>query len=293
MIEELRRFLAIRRIANAHRDDHRHWPKPVYLGDHTVLLRTVHGYKLFVDSRDVSLAPHLIMDGIWEPAVSTLLSQRLRPGMRVVEVGANVGYHSVQIAHMIGRTGVLACFEANPRLAQVLARSIEVNGFRERTIVCNCAAGAHVGQVEFNIFEHHLGASSLVASEATASEYHDTVRRITVQATTLDAACADWSHLDFLKIDAEGAEPIVLDGARAVIARSPRLEILLEFGPAFWPSVEAARGFLQMWTEAGFRISRLTASGRVEPAAIDTLLDPTRLEELLLTRASANTGWQE
>lgn len=260
-------------------------PSPVYLGDHTILLRTSHGYKLFVDSRDVSLAPHLIMDGVWEPAVTRLIDERVHPGMRVAEVGANVGYHSVHIAHRIGPRGVFAAFEANQRLAQLLAQSLEVNGLKTQSFVCACAAGAHFGEVEFKLFDRHLGASSLVVSDGTAAEYHDHITRVTVPATTLDLACPDWPHLDFLKIDAEGAEPLVLEGAKGLIARSPQLEILLEFGPAFWPSIDAARGFLEGWLADGFHIQRLTRDGRTEPAAISDLLDPTKLEELLLTRA--------
>ncbi|MGD9968688.1 MAG: FkbM family methyltransferase [Hyphomonadaceae bacterium] len=285
-MDVLRRLIALGRGAHAWRRIRAGRPQPVYLGDHTVLLQTQHGFKLYVDSRDVSLAPHLIMDGIWEPAVTALLARRLRRSMRVVEVGANVGYHSLQMADLIGPSGYMVCFEANPRLAQLLAQSLEINGFRQRSIVCAYAAGAHGGHSELNVFQRHMGASSLVASEATASEYNDTIDRISVPATTLDMACTGWPHVDFLKIDAEGAEPHVLEGAREVIARSPQLEILLEFGPAFWPSLEAAREFLEKWTAEGFRILRLTASGEVEPATIESLLDPMKLEELLLTRAA-------
>lgn len=292
-MEVLRRLIALGRGARArYRARSGGRPPPVYLGDHTVLLLTHHGYKLFVDSRDVSLAPHLIVDGIWEPAVTALLAQRLRPHMRVIEVGANVGYHSLHMADLIGPHGNIVCFEANPRLAKLLTQSMEVNGFRQRSSIRAYAAGAHCGDSQFNVFQSHMGASSLIASETTAKEFHDSVEQITVPAVTLDAACTDWPHIDFLKIDAEGAEPSVLEGARELIARSPQLEILLEFGPAFWPSLEAAKGFLDTWAAEGFQILRLTTSGGVEKAATESLLDPTKLEELLLTRAGIGLGGQ-
>ncbi len=257
---------------------------PIYLGDHTILTRTAHGFKLFLDSRDVSLAPHILLDGVWEPAVKRFINARVREGMRVIEVGANVGYHSVHLASRIGPRGVIACFEANPRLAQLMAQSLEVNGMKSRAIPCAYAVADKLGECEFRMFAQHLGASSLIVNDDTATEYHDTITRVTVPMTTLDAACSDWPHLDFLKIDAEGAEPLIMAGAKALIARSPQLEILLEFGPAFWPSLDEARGFLQGWVDEGFHLQRLTPAGRVTPARIDDLLDPTQIAEIVLSR---------
>jgi len=259
-------------------------PDPIYLGDYTILTRTAHGFKLFLDSRDVSLAPHILLDGVWEPAVTRFIDARVRPGMRVVEVGSNVGYHSLHLARRIGPRGLIACFEANPRLAQLLAQSLEVNGLKAHSLPCAFAVGDVSGQCELKVFSRHLGASSLIVNEDTAKEYHDTITRVAVPITTLDESCADWPHLDFLKIDAEGAEPLVMAGAKGLISRSPNLEILLEFGPAFWPFLEAARAFLQGWLDEGFHLQRLTPQGAVEPARIDDLLDPTRIAEIVLTR---------
>ena len=261
-------------------------PSPVYLGDHTILVRTVHGFKLFVDSRDVSLAPHIIMDGIWERSVTRFIERRVHEDMRVVEVGANVGFHSLHLSQRIGPRGVIACFEANERLAKLLEQSVEVNGLKARSIICPYAVTDRLGQLEFNIFHRHMGASSLIASQGAADEYHDNITRVTVPSTTLDAACSDWPHINFIKIDAEGAEPLVLAGAKALLARSPDVEILLEFGPAFWPSVEDARAFLEGVQQDGFRIRRLGPEGTSDPVAIPDLLDPTKLAELVLSRGS-------
>lgn len=261
---------------------------PIYMGDHTVLLRTAHSvgrsYKLYVDTRDVSLTPHLVTEGVWEPAVSRVIESYVKSGMRVVEVGANVGFHTLHLADLVGASGQVMCFEANARLAQLLATSIEVNGFRERTIVKSMAAADREGEAEFKLFERHLGASSFVVADGTAEHYHDSITRVTVPLTTLDVACVDWPAIDFLKIDAEGAEPMVLAGAAAVLARSPRLKMLLEFGPAFFPSSEAAAAFLDGFVAQGFSVRRVAPDGALAPADRAALLDPTKLEELLIGR---------
>jgi hypothetical protein len=94
----------------------------VYCGNNRVLLRTAHGHRMYVDSRGLSVAPWLISDGVWEPWVARAILRMLGPGMRVVEVGANVGYFSVLMGHAIGPAGRLTTVEANPYLADIVPR---------------------------------------------------------------------------------------------------------------------------------------------------------------------------
>lgn len=259
-------------------------PQAIYLGDHTVLLRTSHGYRLYVDSRDISLAPHLIMDGIWEPAVTALLNARVRHGMRAIDVGANVGYHSLHLAHLVGEQGRLVCFEANAALARLLVRSLEINGFRNRARAHAKAASDSIGECDFSVFDRHLGASSFRVGETTAEEFHDRVSVVRVETTTLDAACADLGPVDFMKIDAEGAESAVIAGAQTLIANSPNLEILMEFYRGFFPTPDETRAFFGRFTQQGFTLRKLSAEGTLSPTSLDALLASDALEELLLSR---------
>jgi len=260
------------------------------MGDNTILLRTSHGerrgYKLYVDTRDISLTPHLVTDGVWEPAVTRILEAYIKPGMRIVEVGANVGFHTLHLADLAGPAGRVMCFEANPRLAQLLASSVEVNGFRDRVTIRGVAAADREGQAEFKIFGKHLGSSSFVVADGTAEDYHDTITRVPVTLTTLDKECADWPSIDFLKIDAEGAEPMVLAGALDILSRSKRITMLLEFGPAFFPSPAGAEAFLDGFVAEGFIVQRVTRDGELAFATREELLDATKLEELLICRAN-------
>src|SRR5258708_38672807 len=66
-----------------------------YLGDHTLLTRTIFGHAIYLDSRDLSLTPHLFLQGYWEPEVTRFFLRIVKPRMHVVEVGANVGYYTL------------------------------------------------------------------------------------------------------------------------------------------------------------------------------------------------------
>lgn len=70
-------------------------PAGVYLGDGAVLTRLVSGEVMLLDGRDRSVAPVLIMDGVWEPDVTQVVLRCVRPGMRALDVGANFGYFTL------------------------------------------------------------------------------------------------------------------------------------------------------------------------------------------------------
>jgi hypothetical protein len=92
----------------------------VYVGNDRVLLRTVNGYKMFVDARDVSIAPHLILDGAFEEYTDAVLRTIVRPGMHILEIGANVGVFTLLMAHRTGSKGSVLSFECDPELAQLV-----------------------------------------------------------------------------------------------------------------------------------------------------------------------------
>jgi FkbM family methyltransferase len=200
----------------------------VYCGDHRVLLRTAHGHKMFVDSRDHSVAPWLITDGVWEPWVVLAVLRQLRPGMRVVEVGANVGYFSILMGHAIGPAGRLTTFEANPAMADIVGANIRINLLHDRMTCVQKAASDTNGRLAFHRYTRMMGGSSLNDVSAIAAAMGDSIERLDVESVTLDAAL-DAAPVDFLKIDAEGAELRILQGAQAMIARSPNLRIVLEY----------------------------------------------------------------
>ena len=62
----------------------------VYVGDHRVLTTTIYGQRLFVDSRDLSLTPQIILGGCWEPGITQAMMSLVKPGMTIIEIGGDV-----------------------------------------------------------------------------------------------------------------------------------------------------------------------------------------------------------
>jgi FkbM family methyltransferase len=257
----------------------------VYVGDHRVLLKTARGFKMFVDSRDVSIAPHLILDGVWEEGTEAALRQLVRPGMRVAEVGANVGYFTVLMAHAVGQRGSVVAFEPDPSLAQIIRDNIEINGFTARTAIEAKAVADTQGELRFFATHRHRGNGSILPGfEQLPDNPEDARDELVVPCTTLDAYFAN-DPPDLLKIDAEGAESAVLRGSAGLLAAPALRTIVLEFFPRF---VEAAgdepRAFLERLLARGYRLHRIDHRKRkIRAARIDELLG-AEFTELVLRR---------
>ena len=230
------------------------------------LTRTIYGQKIYVDTRDMSLAPHILMGGHWEPWITKVFIDLVRPGMSVVDIGANVGWYSLLAGAAIGPSGHLTSFEANPRLADLLHRSLAVNGLLDDSVVEPKAVYSETKMLDFKIYDRFMGGSGLFASEGGADHFRDHVTAIQVQAVALDDYFKPGSKVDFIKIDAEGAEPFILQGARRVLSDNRKIVIMMEFSSG---SIASSYGSIEKFhadmSALGFSIWRIDYHSKLIP----------------------------
>jgi FkbM family methyltransferase len=235
--------------------------RTVYLGDHECLTRMVSGHKIYVDSRDVSIASHLMIDGCWEPWIAAVLMPLVRPGMRVCDIGANFGYYTLLMASAVGAEGHVWSVEANPRMVGLLRKSVAVNGLGKRVTLIEAAAWDRDEPLDFFVNDAMSGGGRVRPPGARGGG-----ERTTVAAKRLDGLID--GPLDVIKIDVEGAEERALAGLAATIDASPRLAIVMEYyAPAFRDPV----AFFEAFAAKGF-------SGQViRPAGLGPELAPGAL----------------
>jgi FkbM family methyltransferase len=233
----------------------------VYLGDNLALTRVLNRFKMFVDTRDVSLTPHLIMDGNWEQWITDLFTQLVKPGMTVVDIGANFGYYTILAAANVGRRGKVFALEPHPRNFEILKKNINVNGFESFTRVYQCAALDRRSKIELFTYREFMGSHSLFqygGGEATRDG------SVFVDAVPLDELIN--TRVDVVKIDAEGSEPFILEGMRGVIDRSPDIKILMEFNrPMILHTQQNVSHFIERITSLGLTPQIVTDQSTAEP----------------------------
>jgi FkbM family methyltransferase len=265
-------------------------PPPVrygaYLGDHRYLATTAYGQWIYLDTRDVSLAPHVILRGLWEPNVTARVLACLRPGMRTVEVGSNQGWYTLLIADRIGPDGRLFAFEANRDLVRLVQDSVSINGYLSRVALTHAAVADRTGEATFYLRERYLGGSSLWnCSPAELDFFHDSAREVRVPTVALDQffGPAD-RRIDFLRIDAEGSEPLAFRGMEQLLRENDRIVIVMEYSPIQMRRVGAdPAGAMAFLTGLGFNLYRIGDTGGLTRLSAEGLTGTDHCE-LLLTR---------
>jgi FkbM family methyltransferase len=150
--------------------------------------------------------------GHFEDHVAHAMQSNVRSGDVVYDVGANAGWHTLRLAHLVGPEGVVHSFEPTPRDQSLLALNLVVNGIS--TVVIEPVALSDVeGTVPFATFTSP-GVNRIAGTDLPAD-----AMVIDVEATMLDTFVFDRGHdpPTFIKIDVEGGELSVLQGARRVI----------------------------------------------------------------------------
>ena len=258
----------------------------MYVGDNRVLTTTIYGQPLFVDSRDLSLSPHLILGGCWEPGITEAIMLLVKPGMTIIEIGANVGYYTTLFGRLVGPTGCVRAFEANPEVFDILTQNLAINGLiphvkAEPMLVCDTG-----GEREITVLARHRGSGSMLSfTDEFVAMFHDSKTVIRMPAITLDEYWHDHGRpIDFIKIDAEGSEPLIFDGMQRILAQS-HLTMVCEFAkPFFAGSSRSAQSFLDRLLGYGFTMQRIAESGDIAAVSPDELLASDSGVELLLTK---------
>lgn len=244
-----------------------------YLGRGWSLTRLAAGNPFFVNTNDKAIGAWIVLTGVWETATDTLLTNYAKPGMTVIDIGANVGYYTVRLGDVVGPTGRLYAFEPNPELYPYLLENTKINGFSGHVTVFNCGLGEKEVNLNLNFGTNHLGGGSIVKKQSATFD-----RSVEVSVKRLDDVLGEVEAVDLIKLDVEGFEPQVLRGAEAIISRSPDAAFLIEIYRRDW---------LQHGDIAELTIP-LTHGRRMFAVEIDgTLIEisPAILENYLLSRS--------
>ncbi|MFL5577836.1 MAG: FkbM family methyltransferase [Gemmatimonadaceae bacterium] len=148
----------------------------------------------------------------FEAANLAFLSERLRPGMTVFDVGANRGQMALFFSRGVGPTGGVVAFEPAPTPFRSLRRNVELNGLRNVELRC-VAVSDSAGTAHF-----HFDESAPTQGHLIDASSGRTGGACEVEMTTLDHVVATTGAApDLIKIDVEGAAAGVLRGARRLL----------------------------------------------------------------------------
>jgi FkbM family methyltransferase len=187
------------------------------LGEKPVWARVVGGFEMFIDPAD-DLDREFYL-GTFEPAMLELISRNVHHGDTCIDIGAQKGYVSLTLAQAVESDGRVYSFEPDPRAAAKLIANIQ--RANQRVIeVFGCALADREGSCTFTLSKV-LGWSSRFPNELAKTAIEETVE---VKINSLDEMiarkeiCIDANSLSFIKLDAEGSEPLILKGMKKLLA---------------------------------------------------------------------------
>jgi FkbM family methyltransferase len=227
-----------------------------------IVAAEIQGFLIYTSLNDAAVGKHLREDN-YERDVTALFRSKLKPGMRVVDIGANVGYFTMLAASLVGPQGHVFAVEPNARNVRLLEASRRANRF-EHVTVAQTAAGRQTGLLILNTS----------FSNGTTSVPPDELRQFlsaeTVSCLRLDSLLDASARVDLIKVDVEGAEYNALLGMEATIRRC-RPFIVSEFSPGMLPGISQISGedYLRWLIGLGYDLSVVESDGSLTETGKD------------------------
>jgi FkbM family methyltransferase len=195
-------------------------PLNLYMGNSIVMcwIDFFHTY-FFLDSRDRGVTPHLCQGSVWERKITEAVEKVVLPGQNVVDVGASIGWYTAAFMRAVGPTGRVLSIEANPRLSDLLGRTVQSN---PNVKIMNKAVGNEDDKKVFIENDMSWSPGNKVVDKANNAVQVDYIK--------LDTLLQDeaWHQVDVIKVDVEGHESQVWKGMQDILNDNPNVALILE-----------------------------------------------------------------
>ena len=216
------------------------------------------GAIVFLNQRDPVVSGALALH-LYEKDEINFLSQIVQKGMRILDIGANVGLYTAILGKGAGNEGLVYAFEPDPENFSFLLKTIAANKL-SNTHAVQAAAASQAGRMRLFTSSDNRGDNRLYENELSDG------------CVDVEVICVDdflrenfLDTIDLIKIDVQGFEAEVLAGLEHTIRNSPRLTLLSEF----WPDGLRRAGaeplaLLKRLQDWGLRIHSLESGGQIQ-----------------------------
>lgn len=200
--------------------------------------RTIWGKPFTVDLRDVA-GVDMFLRAKYEPAESAIMLALLPVGTRAVDLGAHIGYHTVQFAEAVGIDGRVLAVAPDPTNYNLLCRNVRDRGLEDivQTVRGAAGDGDYVGDLFKSSTMNHGDNRMYRSTDGKGGEI------LSVDVHAVDGLVGGWERVDFVKMDIQGFECRALAGMRNTLQKNESLLIVTEYWPQglTWPVPTRAR----------------------------------------------------
>lgn len=198
-------------------------PPPLPPGSKPIVRLEIRGNTLFLNPDDRLITKTMVSTGTWEPLETSVFLEHVKNGNTIVDVGANIGYYTVLGAQAVGTSGRVYAFEPDPTSFGFLRRNVKANGYKN-VVLEQKALTNKPGTLRLYLSTSNMGDHRIYPTGDRA--YVD------VEGVRLDDYLEGLqSDVDFIKIDTQGAEVVILEGMKKTLERNRNVKLAIEFWP--------------------------------------------------------------
>jgi FkbM family methyltransferase len=178
---------------------------------------------MYLPEDDTGFSQVLEMGEIFEPEVVKCFREVIRPGMVVVDIGANMGYYTLLASRLVGAQGKVVAIEPELNNLHYLAKNITENSC-DNVFVVPYAAGDASKPTILYLSHPSRSGHSIIKPDTTAS----TTRNQKAVMIALDSFLPKEFYPQVIKMDIEGAELLAIDGMEQILKNNPLEAIIVE-----------------------------------------------------------------
>jgi FkbM family methyltransferase len=193
--------------------------------DRRRIVATSTGLRIYADPFS-GLGGALRVSGVYEPEVTSLFQELLKPGMCVLDVGANEGYYSALAGVLCGPEGFVVAVEPQDRLQAIIEINARLNGVTSIRVFNRGFGGNEGERATINLYPDMNNGASSVVSSYRFSWRTQAFEFVSFQTLLVSSGRAAF---DLMKVDVEGYEPEVVRHLLPHIARGQLTRLLLDY----------------------------------------------------------------
>lgn len=215
-----------------------------YLGDGVALTYLADATPIYINSDDWGGPSNLLNGGRYEEENLEVLLSFVKEDTIFLDIGANLGFFTLQVGKRVLRKGRVYSFEPHPKLSNLLHWNVHLNGLTGTVTCYPFGLSDHNAPAKFAYPIGHLGGGAV--GDVPNSTDYDTVNS---ELRRLDDVLGPDFSCDLVKIDVEGHELNVLKGMRKIVGNSPQIKILFE---KLSPNLGTEEALEEYFRESGF-----------------------------------------
>jgi FkbM family methyltransferase len=258
-----------------------------YIGNNQVLVDLTWGGKMIVNSKDRSLAPELIINGIYDAPLTNFMIKNVKQGQVFVDIGANMGLFTILAGYLVGKEGLVVAFEANPGHYELIKENVAMNYLTLHTNIIHAAIYSESRRLTFFATEKFMGNGSLIEHDEHYKTRYvtESFNKYEIDAVSIDEMFIDSTFINFIKIDIEGGEYHAFLGMKEKLRNRAIGTIIFELNKkmlredwfAFYNRLEEYSSMYQ------YDFFTLDNEGNLVPANLDHLFKLDEVPAVIMT----------